>query len=410
MATNPPLSDRGDRLISASPMPLYIEEHFERVADADPNDPDRYIGLCIAQNLLMWDLLEQQLNRNRHVKPRCVAYDSMIGSLALREQIASFASEHIWGRKVDADHVIALAGGGSILESLFYTICDPGHGVLIPTPSYAGFWADLETRDQLRVVPVHTSSEDDFRLTTALLEEAYTSSSVPISAIMLTNPDNPMGRIISSADLQAMVEWARRRGLHIVINEVYALTVHGNRPFEPASPFIDGIGNDVHQVWAISKDFSMSGLRCGVMTSKNVDVLKAVGELAYWSVVSGDTQHLVAEMLADTIWITEYLTEMRARLGRSYRATTDALDAAGIAYLEADAGMFVLADLRAFLDELTWEAEDRLWRQILEDANVNLTPGSACHIGEPGFMRICFATEPPEVVARAIGRLASVIN
>ncbi len=390
-------------------MPLYIEEHFERVADADPSDPDRYIGLCIAQNLLMWDLLEQQLNRNRHVQPRSVAYDSMIGSLALRERIASFASEHVWGSNVEADHIIALAGGGSILETLFYAICNPGDGVLIPTPSYAGFWADFETRDELTVVPVHTSSENDFRLTTALLEEAYTSSIVPISAVLLTNPDNPTGRIIPSPDVRAAVEWARRHELHIVINEVYALSVHGPRPFEPAVTAVDGIGTDIHQVWAFSKDFAMSGVRCGVMTSNNADVLRAVAELAYWSVVSGDTQHLLAEMLDDTEWTTGYLAEMRGRLGRSYQATTDALDAAGIAYLEADAGMFVLADLRPFLDEPTWEAEDRLWHLILEEANVNVTPGSACRIGEPGFVRICFATEPPDVVASAIARFASVL-
>jgi len=390
-------------------MPLYIEKHFERVADANPDDPDRYIGLCIAQNLLMWDHLEQQLNRNRHVRSQSVAYDSMIGSLALREQIASFASEHVWGRRVDADHVIALAGAGSILETLFYAISNRGDGVLIPTPSYAGFWADLETRDELTVVPVHTSSDDGFRLTTALLEAAYTSASVPISAVMLTNPDNPTGRIIPSADLRAAVEWARERELHVVLNEIYALSVHGRRPFEPVSSFTDDIGDDIHQVWALSKDFSMSGLRCGVMTSNNTDVLKAVAELAYWSLVSGDTQHLVAEMLADTGWTTGYLAEMQARLGRSYRATTDALDAGGIAYVEADAGLFVLADLRPFMDELSWDAEDRLWRLILEEANVNVTPGSACRIGEPGFVRICFATERPEVVASAIARLASVL-
>ena len=65
---------------------------------------------------------------------------------------------------------------------------------------------------------------------------------------------------------------------------------------------------------------------------------------------------------------------------------------------------------QAFMDEITWEEEDRLWRRILNDANVNLTPGSACHVGEPGFMRICFATEQPEIVESAIERIGLVLT
>ena len=62
------------------------------------------------------------------------------------------------------------------------------------------------------------------------------------------------------------------------------------------------------------------------------------------------------------------------------------------------------------MDDVSWEGEDRLWHRILDEARVNVTPGSACHVGEPGFMRICFATEPPEVVATAIKRIGSILN
>lgn len=95
----------------------------------------------------MWDVLELQLNRSRHVGPVSVAYDSMIGPLTLRGQIAAFASADVWGRTVDAENVIALARAGSILEALFYVISNPGDGALLPTPSYAGIWPDLEVRD-----------------------------------------------------------------------------------------------------------------------------------------------------------------------------------------------------------------------------------------------------------------------
>jgi aspartate/methionine/tyrosine aminotransferase len=409
VASTPALSDRGRLLIADSLVPEYITQHMDRSANPDPSSPEPYVGLCIAENLLMWDILEPQFNRNRNVGPTSVAYDDSRGSLALREQVASFGSTHIWGRNVEAENVIVMAGAGAILETLFYVLGDPGDGVLVPTPSYAFYWPDLGMRDELTVVPVHTSRSDSFRVTPELLDEAVAASDVPISALLLTNPDNPTGQIMASEDLAACVDWARSKGIHVVVNGVYALSVHCGRQYEALKSMVD-IGDDIHEVWAFSKDFAMSGLRAGVLTSTNTDVLGAVAEIGYWSIVSGDTQHLLANMLSDDAWVDRYVTEMRVRLRRSYDITTSSLEAAGIPYVAAQAGLFLLADFRRFMDQPTWTGEDKLWSHILDTTNVNMTPGSACHIGEPGFMRICFATEPPEVVALAIGRVGSLLD
>ena len=410
MSGTPPLSKRGDELVSSSPMPEYIAEHFVRSATVEPDDDLRYIGLAISENKLVWDLLEPMFNRNRQVEQRSTGYDAMVGSEQFRDSVAAFASEHVWGRTVNADQVITLAGAGSILETLFYVIANPGEGVLVPTPSYAGFWADLETRDELHIVPVHTSVDDSFALTTDHLQGAFDNASMPIVALLLTNPSNPTGRIHTETEMHEAIDWARSVGIHVVINEIYALSTHGDTPFVPTGSIVNVHRDDIHFVWAFSKDFALSGLRCGVLTSHNDDLRSAVSELAYWSVVSGDTQHLLDTMLRDEVWMDRYTTTMQARLSDSYNRTTDALEAAGIPFVPADAGLFVLCDMRGFLAEPTWAAEQSLWRRIVDDANVNLTPGSACHIHEPGFMRLCFAVEPADTVVAAIERIQRVLT
>ena len=87
-----------------------------------------------------------------------------------------------------------------------------------------------------------------------------------------------------------------------------------------------------------------------------------------------------------------------------------ALESAGIPVVPAEAGIFVLCDMRSFLAEASWEAEHALWRQILDGANVNITPGSACRIAEPGFMRLCYAAEPIESVLGAIERVGRLLE
>ena len=88
---------------------------------------------------------------------------------------------------------------------------------------------------------------------------------------------------------------------------------------------------------------------------------------------------------------------------------TAGLDAIGVQYLPSEAGFFVFCDMRAFMPEVTWAAEGHLWRRLLEEANVNLTPGSACRVGEPGFMRLCFAGEPTEAMLTGIERMGRVL-
>jgi DNA-binding transcriptional MocR family regulator len=153
----------------------------------------------------------------------------------------------------------------------------------------------------------------------------------------------------------------------------------------------------------------MSGLRSGVLASESEEVLTGVAGQAYWASTPGDTQFALGRMLGDADWLRRYLTEMPRRLGNSARATTAALEGAGIPYLPSEAGFFLLIDLRSWLAEPTWEAEAVLWQMFLDEGNVNLTPGSTCRFTEPGFFRLCFAAVPPEAVTAGIERMASLL-
>lgn len=50
---------RGKNLVDERPMPAYVDEHFARVEDAwDPaTNPDGYVAMCIAENMLVWELV-----------------------------------------------------------------------------------------------------------------------------------------------------------------------------------------------------------------------------------------------------------------------------------------------------------------------------------------------------------------
>ena len=406
------LSTRGRRLIENRPMPAYADAHTERIADRyhPEQNPDGYLGLCVAENKLVWDLLAPRFRAPRDLPAASLDYDDMIGNQEFRGRLSRFMGRTFLGRTFDPSQIAVVAGAGSVLELLFGVIADTGDGVLVPTPSYPGFWMDLETRDELTIVPVHTRSEDGFRLTAELLDAALERAERPVKALLYTNPSNPLGTVASADEIEMVVVWTRRHDLHLVVDEVYALSVFGDVEFVSAASLLPSLGDRVHVVWAFSKDLGVSGLRCGVLVSENEAVIAGVDGLAYWAAVSGDTQFVLGELVDDAEWVDGYLDAMRVRLRESQQTATAALERNRIPHLAGPAGFFLLVDLRGHLDEPTWEAEDRLWGRLLTEANVNLTPGSECRIGEPGFMRLVFTTEPPAHVAVAIDRVGAVLN
>ena len=400
------LSDRARRQLGDTELPPYLAEHVRRSADAGP-EGDAYRCLAVAENKLMWDLLDELVNAVRNVGPASFAYDDHRGSAALRGAIARFGEKHLWHRRMDPESMVVMAGAGATLETLFNALCDPGEGVLIPTPTYASYWLDLETRIGVRVVPVPTSDARGFTLTIDDLDVAIERADHPISAVLLTNPANPTGQLLPPDTLATVSEWARSRGLHLVVNELYGLTTFNPERFRSAADILDAPSDDTHLIWGFSKDFSASGLRAGVAVTSNDDVLASMRQHAMFSVVSGDTQHLLTTMLDDTAWLDRYLDTMRMRLAESYRITIEALEQHDFGFVPADGGMFVFADLRRALSQQSWEAEEQLWWQILDSTGINLTPGSACRSPVPGFMRICYATEPPDRLAESLATALS---
>jgi 1-aminocyclopropane-1-carboxylate synthase len=406
----PRLSQRGQRLVDTPTLAPYVAEHFSRMPTLwHPQErPDGYIPLCIAENKLDATRLVQQLGRYQP-GPEVLGYDDMLGNWTFREHLASFLGKQIFGRIFPIENLAVLAGAGTVLEQLYYAIADPGEGVLVPTPSYSGFWPDLETRDGLQIVPVPLDAERGFELTVEALDRALETAQIPVKSLLFTNPNNPLACVYPESKVREIVDWTRARGLHLVADEVYALSTFDGRSFPSVARVCEDLGDDVHVVWAFSKDFGASGLRCGVLVSENPTVMQAVNSLAYWSAVSGHTQNLLSQFIADEPVVNAYLERTRASLRDAYTRVSRGLDALGVPYAPASAAFFVFCDFRGYLEDSSWEAERRLWRRILDEAGVNLTPGEACRVNEPGFFRVCYAGVEAEALDEAFRRLRTLL-
>jgi len=405
------VSRQAGRLVASSP--VIADAHF--LAEADPYHPERnpngYINLGTAENRLAWDLLAPQLHAPRRVTAEDTRYAPLHGTAALLEVIARLLSR-CWHTDVDPEHLVVVSGATAALDVIASVLCDPGEAIVVPAPYYAAFETDLCGRSGACLIPVPSASCDGFRLDPAavdrVLSDARRDGRV-VRAITITSPGNPVGHVYAPDTLRALAEVARRHGVDLISDEVYAHSVFGpDRFVSIRHPLVQSAhSSQTHVVWGFAKDFALPGLKAGVLHAGNPEVSAAVRTLAYFAPLSTDTQFLLHALLTDTGWADSFIAENRRRLRMSHTSASRRLAEQGIPHIAVGAGFSLWIDLTGWLPTRTFSAEEALRRSILQDARVNILPGMAFGCAEPGWFRLCHTTDSAlvqEGIAR-IGRL-----
>jgi aspartate/methionine/tyrosine aminotransferase len=245
--------------------------------------------------------------------------------------------------------------------------------------------------------------------------------------LLLTNPNNPLGIVYSPETVRRLVVWGRARNMHVIVDEVYALSTHPSSSLSsslqhhhPAFQSVvkvlnNRLGHDVHLLYALSKDFGSSGLRVGILYTQNDDLLDALPSVNIYTCVPGPIQYLVAELLTDDAFVESFLETSRNRLLYSYSICAQKLDEMVIPYVPAVAGVFVYVDFSSLIpSSRKTEASRRDWetdfgKLVFRYARLVMTPGSVQHDPYPGMFRICYGWVSAEVLQIAMERLSRLV-
>lgn len=118
----------------------------------------------------------------------------------------------------------------------------------------------------------------------------------------------------------------------------------------------------------MSKDFSASGLRLGLIITRNPALLQAMHSIIPLCWASAAADLLWSTILEDTKFLTYYLKENKHRLGEGYELLTTTLDKFGIKYVKGgNAGFFLWVDLSFALEK----PEDGGEPGVVEDSKLN---------------------------------------
>ena len=76
------------------------------------------------------------------------------------------------------------------------------------------------------------------------LEAAIASAPTLPKALVITNPHNPLGRCYSRAVLESLARLCAKHEMHLVSDEVFALSVWESPDFEDEEGFVSVLGLD----------------------------------------------------------------------------------------------------------------------------------------------------------------------
>jgi len=346
--------------------------------------------------------------------------------------------------------LIVGAGCNAVLENLCFCLSEPGDAVLVPTPYYAAFEFDLGARAGLKVEPVTTFSHykggsllsshmkepsspipaEAYYPSRSALSAAYDrakkTTGRPPSVLLLSHPNNPLGICYPAHVVQDCIDWCRERNVHLVSDEIYAGSVYAggaeSEEFVSAANLSikSGLGPNLHIVYALSKDFGLSGLRVGACYTENEDIILPLQKLNDLCQISSTTQVLVENMLSSkegdedeaSFWTDEFLRENHERLRSRRDALQNVLDECSIPYLAGEAGLFLWIDLRELLEAdagTPADQERNLYLDMIE-SGILFTPGLSMKTECAGFFRCVFTAALDHEFELALKRIHDFIT
>ena len=155
------------------------------------------------------------------------AYTESQGIPAVRADVAAFLEQRD-GYKADPANIFLTNGASEGVRLCMQTILrDPStgakDGILTPIPQYP-LYSALTTLLQGHLVAYYLDESKDWSCTTENLTKSLnkaTAEGVTTRALVVINPGNPTGQVLTETDMRAIVEFCVKENICLMADEVY---------------------------------------------------------------------------------------------------------------------------------------------------------------------------------------------
>jgi aminotransferase len=324
-------------------------------------------------------------------------YTSNWGKFELRQAIAENLHRLYGVAYNPATEIIATVGVSEALYLTMTALLDPGDEVIIPTPCFVSYQAEVYLAGG---VPVEIPSrmENNFQVDPDEVRAALTPRT---KIIFVGYPSNPTGAVAERETLLEIARIAEERDLIVVSDEIYDRLVYG---FEHVC--FPALGESLKRrtilLGGLSKSHAMTGWRIGYAAGPE-DIIKGLVRIHQYTIMSAPTtaQDAAVEALTNG---NGYVEEMVAEYDRRRRLIVGGLNRLGLATFEPRGAFYAFPNISASgMDDETFA------ETLLREEHVAVVPGNAFGPGGEGFVRACYATAY-EMIEEALQRMERFMN
>ncbi len=272
------------------------------------------------------------------------------------------------GIELEPGDMLATAGGSEALSITLACILDDGDELLTAEPFYPNYSTFTQVTGAT-IRPIPTFAEEGFRY--AVRERIEPLINEHTRAILMTNPGNPTGYVLSRAEMRVIADIAKEHDLYVVSDEVYREFVYGGEEMTSMLEFED-LHDNVIVVDSVSKRFSACGARVGVVVSRNKAFMTEAMKICQGRLCVATLDQVGAAALYSVG--PEYFAAVREEYKRRRDTALKKLLAIPGVVCEQPEGAFYL------MAKLPVDSTDKFQQWLLEEFNadgdtVMLTPG-----------------------------------
>ncbi|XP_025012892.1 nicotianamine aminotransferase 1 isoform X2 [Ricinus communis] len=183
-------------------------------------------------------------------------YSPTVGLLPARRAIADYLNIDL-PYELSPDDVFVTLGCTQAIEVSLTVLGRPGANILLPRPGFP-YYTGIAAQTHLEVRHFDLLPEKGWEVNFEAVEALADENT---AAMVIINPGNPCGNVYSYEHLKKIAETARKLGILVIADEVYAHLTFGSTPFVPMGVF--GSVVPVLTLGSISKRWIVPGWRLG---------------------------------------------------------------------------------------------------------------------------------------------------
>lgn len=304
-----------------------------------------------------------------------------------------------------SDQIVVSTGAKQSLSNLFECLVSEGDEVIIPTPYWVTYAAQVQIAGGKSVF-IHCGLEDQFKLTPAKLEAAITPKT---KVLVYSSPCNPSGAVYSAAELSALKDvLIQYPEITIISDEIYEFINYKGKHHSMAD--FPEIKDRVAIVNGFSKGYAMTGWRLGYMAA-SAELSKACEKMQAQTTSGANSiaQRAAIEALVGDQ--TPTLDMLAAYTERMEYFVTALQNIKGFKVAKPEGAFYAFVDISYYfgkeLGGKVIQNSEEFAMYVLQQVHVTGVPGIA--FGADDCIRFSFATSMDNL-KEAIAKLQQVFN